>query len=109
MDKNREFSERDAQFEAHGANLLGISPDSIANHLNFREKFNLMVPLASDSDHIAIIAFGLWQIKKLYGREFMGLIRTSFIIAADSLIVAIIRAMRIRGHAQKCSRHCSIT
>lgn len=99
-DENREFSERAAQFAALGARLVGISPDGIAKHLKFRAKYDLAVPLAADPEHRAIIAFGLWQPKKLYGREFMGLVRTSFIIAADGTIVAIVRATRIRGHAQ---------
>ncbi|MCS6759065.1 MAG: peroxiredoxin [Candidatus Devosia euplotis] len=99
--ENHEFSERAAQFAALGARLVGISPDSIAKHVKFRGKHDLQAPLAADPEHHAIAAFDLWQPKKLYGREFMGLIRTSFIIAADGVIVAIIPATRIRGHAQK--------
>lgn len=100
-DENREFSERAAAFHALGARLVGISPDDIATHVKFRKKYNLTLPLASDPDHLAIEPFGLWKLKKLYGREFMGLIRTSFIIGADGRIARIIRATRILGHAQK--------
>ena len=100
-DENREFSELADQFAALGARLIGISPDSIADHQKFAGKYNLQVSLASDPDHLAIAAYGLWQLKKLYGREFMGLIRTSFLIAADGTIAAAIRATRIRGHAQR--------
>lgn len=99
--ENREFSERKAAFEALGARLIGISPNSTESHRKFRIKYSLQVSLASDPDRIAIEAFGLWQLKKLYGREFMGLIRTSFIINEDGRIVSIIRATRIAGHAQK--------
>jgi peroxiredoxin Q/BCP len=100
-DENKEFSDRMAAFHTLGARLVGISPDTIASHLKFRKKYDLLSPLAADPEHVAIEAFGLWQLKKLYGREFMGLIRTSFIIGADGRIARIIRATRILGHAQK--------
>ena len=100
-DENREFSERMDAFHALGARLVGISPDSVEKHRKFRSKYGLKSPLASDPERMAIEAYGLWKLKKLYGREFMGLIRTSFIIGADGRIVRIIRATRILGHAQK--------
>lgn len=100
-DENREFSERADAFAQLGARLVGISPDTVATHLKFRKKYNLVAPLAADPDHVAIEAFGVWKLKKLYGREFMGLIRTSFIIDAEGRVARIIRATRILGHAQK--------
>ena len=99
--ENREFSELSAQFARLGASLVGISPDSIDKHQKFRSKYGLLTDLAADPELAVVRAFGLWQLKKLYGREFMGLIRTSLIIAADGTIAAIIPATRIRGHAQK--------
>ncbi|HTM76394.1 MAG TPA: peroxiredoxin [Devosia sp.] len=101
VNENQEFSALSAQFAQHGAKLVGISPDNLESHAKFRAKYGLAVPLAADPDHHAIEAFGLWQLKKLYGREFMGLIRTSFIIGADGRIARTIRATRIVGHAQK--------
>lgn len=101
VDENREFSERAAAFAALGAVLLGISPDGVDSHVRFRRKYDLVPSLAADPDHLAIGAFGLWKLKKLYGREFMGLIRTSFIIDAHGRVASIVRATRIRGHAQK--------
>lgn len=100
-DENREFSDRAEAFAKLGARLVGISPDPIASHLKFRKKYDLQLPLASDPDHLAIETFGLWKLKKLYGREFMGLIRTSVIIGADGRVVRLMRATRIIGHAQK--------
>ena len=99
--ENQEFSKRKAAFENLGARLVGISPDTIESHTKFRRKYNLQVPLASDPDHVAIELFGLWQLKKLYGREFLGLIRTSFIIDAEGTVARIVRASRIAGHAEK--------
>ena len=101
VDENQEFSARADAFAALGARLVGISPDSIESHQKFRRKYGLVVPLAADPEHHAIAGFGLWKLKKLYGREFMGLIRTSFIIDAEGRVARIIRATRILGHAQK--------
>ena len=100
-DENVEFSDLSAEFAALGAVLLGISPNDIDSHKKFRAKYGLKVPLAADPERLAIEGFGIWQLKKLYGREFMGLIRTSFIIDAEGNIAAIIRATRIKGHAAK--------
>jgi peroxiredoxin Q/BCP len=100
-DENREFSDRAKAFADLGARLVGISPDTVESHIKFRKKYGLVLPLASDPDHLAIEPFGLWKLKKLYGREFMGLIRTSFIVGADGKVARITRATRILGHAQK--------
>jgi peroxiredoxin Q/BCP len=101
VDENQEFSDRLEQFEALGTRVVGISPESIESHRKFRQKYGLRIPLAADPEHRAIAAYGLWQMKSLYGREFMGLVRTSFIIDADGKIAWVIRATRIKGHAQK--------
>jgi len=101
VNENQEFSERADDFVRLGARLVGISPDTIESHIKFRNKYSLKVPLAADPERVAIEAFGLWKLKKLYGREFMGLIRTSFIIDAEGRVARIIRATRIVGHAQK--------
>jgi thioredoxin-dependent peroxiredoxin len=100
-DENQEFSDRAAAFVERGARLVGVSPDTLESHLKFRRKYGLTVPLAADPDRLAIESFGLWKLKKLYGREFMGLIRTTVIIGADGRIARIIKATRILGHAQK--------
>lgn len=101
IDENREFSALAAEFEARGAVLLGVSPDDLESHQRFRRKYDLAVPLAADPERAAIEAYGLWQLKKLYGREFMGLIRTSVIIDSEGRIARIVRATRIKGHAAK--------
>lgn len=100
-DENIEFSNLADEFAAAGAVLQGISPDTIEDHRKFRAKYDLRLPLVADPERQAIEAYGLWQLKKLYGREFMGLIRTSVIIGADGRIEQIIRATRIKGHAAK--------
>lgn len=101
VDENQEFSALAPDFAARGATLIGVSPDSVDSHRKFKAKYGLAVPLGADPDRTTIEAFGLWKMKKLYGREFMGLIRTSFIIDAEGRIAAIVRATRIKGHAAK--------
>jgi thioredoxin-dependent peroxiredoxin len=99
--ENVEFSALFEQFSARGATVIGVSPDDLASHRKFRDKYGLAVPLAADPERRTVEAFGLWQMKQLYGREFMGLIRTSFLIDADGRIARIVRATRIKGHAAK--------
>ena len=101
VSENQEFSALSGEFAQRGAILVGISPNDLETHRKFRAKYGLVVPLVADLDRVAIEAFGLWQLKKLYGREFMGLIRTSFIIDKDGRIARAVRATRIVGHAQK--------
>lgn len=100
-DENQEFSALAPEFAARGAVLVGVSPDEVEKHVKFRAKYGLVVPLGADPMRKTIEAFGLWQMKKLYGREFMGLVRTSFIIDAEGGIARIVRATRIKGHAAK--------
>ena len=99
--ENKEFSALAPEFAARGVKVIGISPDSLEKHGKFREKHSLSIPLAADPELTVIKAYDLWQPKKLYGREFMGLIRTSVLIGADGMLVRIIRATRVAGHAQK--------
>lgn len=101
VDENVEFSTLAPEFAARGAALIGVSPDPVESHVRFRRKYGLTVPLAADPDRTAISAFGLWQLKKLYGREFMGVIRASVLVAADGRIARVVRATRIKGHAAK--------
>lgn len=99
--ENKEFSTLAPEFAARGVTVIGISPDSLEKHSKFREKHALAIPLAADPELVAIKAYDLWQLKKLYGREFMGLIRTSFLIDANGTIARIVKATRVAGHAQK--------
>lgn len=99
--ENQEFSQLLPQFSGLGAVVAAISPDSVESHCSFRDKFALKVTLLADPDLSAVQAFGLWQLKKLWGVEYMGLVRTSFIIDPEGRIVAMLKATRIRGHAQK--------
>lgn len=101
VDENQEFSALADAFAERDTVLVGVSPDPVESHRKFRAKYGLVVPLGADPERSMIEAFGLWQLKKLYGREFMGLVRTSFIVDAKGRVARIIRATRIKGHAAK--------
>lgn len=99
--ENIEFTDLMPEFRKLKAVVVGISPDTVEKHCTFRDKYNLGVPLASDPDHAVIDAYGLWQLKKLWGVEFMGVERATVIVDPDGKVAAIIHATRIKGHAAK--------
>lgn len=99
--ENREFSALAKRFADLGVVVLGISPDTIASHCAFRDKYGLDIPLAADPDHIAIGAYGVWGPKTTFGHHLIGLIRTTFLIDRDGRIAEIFKVTRIKGHAEK--------
>jgi peroxiredoxin Q/BCP len=99
--ENQEFSALLPEFKALGVAVVGLSPDSIESHCKFRDKFRLTVPLLADDGAKVTKRYGLWQLKKLWGVEYMGLVRTTFLIDAKGKIAGIFRATRIRDHAAK--------
>jgi peroxiredoxin Q/BCP len=99
--ENLEFSAAMPAFEAAGVAVAGISPDTVETHCRFRDKHRLAVPLLADPDRKVIGLYGVWGLKKLYGREYEGLIRTSVLIDTGGRIAAIQPARRIRGHAER--------
>lgn len=99
--ENIEFTDLMPEFRKLKAVVVGISPDTVEKHCTFRDKYNLGVPLASDPDHAVIDAYGLWQLKKLWGVEYMGVKRATVVIDAEGTIAAVIYAARIKGHAAK--------
>lgn len=99
--ENMEFTALLPQFTRAGAVVVGISPDSLEKHCAFRDKHGLAVPLLADPDRKAISAYGLWQLKKMFGIEFMGVKRATVIVSPDGLVAEIIHATRIIGHAER--------
>ncbi len=99
--ENIEFTDLMPEFKKLKAAVVGISPDTVEKHCTFRDKYNLGVPLASDPDHGVIDAYGLWQLKKLWGTEFMGVKRATVVIDAEGKVAALLYATRIKGHAAK--------
>jgi thioredoxin-dependent peroxiredoxin len=88
------------EFEAAGARIIGVSPDSVASHQRFRTKYRLGFPLAADESRLAIEAYGVWRRKTLFGRTYMGVERSTFLIDGDGRIARIWRKVRAKGHAE---------
>ncbi|MDF0601409.1 peroxiredoxin [Psychromarinibacter sp. C21-152] len=93
-----DFSEALATFEAAGARVLGVSRDTVRRHDNFRDKHGLDVPLLSDAEDEVCEDYGVWVEKKMYGRSFMGIERSTFLIDADGLVQRIWRKVKVPGH-----------
>ncbi len=81
------FSERYPQFMEKGAVVLGVSKDTVASHKKFEEKYGLAFPLLSDVDKKVIEAYDVWKEKKLYGKVSMGVLRTTYLIDEDGVII----------------------
>ena len=81
------------------AALYGVSPDSVKSHVKFRDKFNLPFGLLADDDHAVSEAYGVWGPKKFMGKEYMGVDRTTFIIAPDGKIARVMEKVKPAGHA----------
>jgi thioredoxin-dependent peroxiredoxin len=96
-----DFTFEKAGFDSEGAVVLGISADSQESHLKFREKNNLKHSLLSDTEKHSLETYGVWQTKKLYGREFKGIVRTTFLIDPKGFIVYIWPKVKVEDHAQE--------
>ena len=87
-------------FEGLDAIVLGVSPDSPKKHRNFIEKKELKITLLADEEKELCSTFGVWQRKKNYGREYMGVVRSTFIIDPDGKIAAKWEKVRVKGHVE---------
>ncbi|MBW8855757.1 MAG: peroxiredoxin, partial [Bradyrhizobium sp.] len=94
-----DFTRLESAFADEGAAVLGISADTVKAQESFRAKHQLSVPLISDEQHEMLEAYGAWGEKSMYGRNFMGIIRTTILIGADRRIARIWRNVRVDGHA----------
>ncbi len=95
-----DFSQALEEFDKLGAVILGVSPDSVQSHRRFREKHNLRVTLLSDPEHRVLEAYGAWGLKKRYGREYYGVIRSTFLIDPEGRIVRVWPNVRVKGHVE---------
>ncbi len=99
-----DFRDRYEQFLDAGFEIVGISPDPPERNARFREKEGLPFRLLSDTDHRVAEAFGAWGTKKNYGREYEGLIRSTFVIEPDGTISHAYRNVRAKGHVERLAR-----
>ncbi len=86
------------RFGAKGVKVLGVSPDNQASHERFRKKYELTFPLLADTERKLCEAYGVWVKKKNYGREYMGVERSTFVVGADGKIEQAWRGVRVPGH-----------
>jgi len=86
------------KFGKLNAEIIGISPDSSASHKKFADKYDLPFTLLSDEDKKAVEAYGVWKEKSMYGRKYMGVERTTFIINGDGKIKKIFNKVKVPGH-----------
>jgi peroxiredoxin Q/BCP len=96
-----DFSKYHAAFTKAGAVVIGVSPDSVKKHEKFKSKHGLAMPLVADEARQAIEAYGVWGEKTMFGRKYMGVIRSTFLIDRDGKIARIWRNVRVSGHAEE--------
>lgn len=94
------FTALAGEFERVGTWVIGVSKDSPASHVKFRDKYDLKVRLLSDADGSACEAFGTWVEKSMYGRKYMGIDRATFLIDRDGVIKGAWRKVKVPGHAE---------
>jgi thioredoxin-dependent peroxiredoxin len=93
-----EFSTRKGEFDALGAAIVGVSPDTAKSHDKFKAKHALSIHLAADAERKTVEAYGVWGEKSMYGRKYMGVERSTFLIGRDGRIATIWRKVRLKGH-----------
>ena len=95
------FRDNIQPIQAKNAVVLGISPDSVKSHQSFINKQNLNFTLLSDPDHKVADAYGAWGEKSMYGKKYMGILRTTFVIGKDGNIKNVFEKVRPEGHAEE--------
>ncbi len=95
----KSFTDLAQDFATAGATVIGISPDSVASHAKFKSKHGLDVILAADEEKSVVEAYGVWVQKSMYGRKYMGVERSTFLIDAKGRIAEVWRKVKVPGHA----------
>jgi peroxiredoxin Q/BCP len=93
------FRDEIAEFDASGTRVIGVSPDSITSHVKFRDKHGLPFTLLSDPEHVLAEAYGVWVEKSMYGRTYMGIERSTFVIDPDGTLEHALYKVKTAGHA----------
>ena len=96
-----EFSQNYDDFIANDSVIIGISPDSVKSHENFIKKHDLKHILLSDEDKNVSKLYGVWQVRKNYGREYLGIVRTTFVIDKNGDILKVYKSVKAKDHAAK--------
>jgi peroxiredoxin Q/BCP len=93
-----DFRDATERLSAHNTVIIGISTDDVARHERFIAKYDLPYVLLADPEHQVCEQFGIWQMKKLYGREYMGIVRSTFLINEKGVLVEEWRNIKVKGH-----------
>ena len=96
----KDFTRLASDFRQLGVTVVGISPDSIAKHMNFRKKHSLEVRLAADEDHAVADRYGVWAQKSMFGRKYMGIERSTFLIDRRGDVAEAWHKVSVPGHAE---------
>ncbi len=96
-----DFRDRKGEFDDLGTVILGVSPDGVASHQRFRDKFDLNFKLLCDPEHTLAQAYGVWREKTNYGRTYMGIVRSTFVIDESGQVTQIYDNVRAKGHAAR--------
>src|SRR5690349_20572513 len=99
--ESKEFSESAKQFAAQDAVIVGVSPDKVDAQCKFKLKYGFPFPLLADVDHKVAEAYGVWKEKSMYGRKYMGIERSTFLIGKDGKIRKRFSKVKPAGHAQE--------
>ncbi len=95
------FRDEYADFQSKGIVVLGISPDSVKAQSSFSSKYDFPYHLLADTEHAVAEAYGVWALKKMYGKEYYGIARTTFVIDEDGNIVHVFEKVKPENHAQE--------
>lgn len=95
------FRDNYAAFEENGIVVLGVSPDDPRSHAKFIQKFDLPFTLLADTDHAVAESYGVWGLKKFMGKEYMGVLRTTFVIGPDQNLIKIFSNVKPENHYQE--------
>jgi len=95
-----DFRDTAPAYEKLNAVVLGVSADSVGSHAKFRSKFDLNFPLLADEDHAVCEAYGVWKERSMYGRKFMGIERSTFLIDEKGVVAEVWRNVKPKGHAE---------
>jgi peroxiredoxin Q/BCP len=99
-----DFRDRSDRFLAAGFAVVGVSPDPPSRLATFKEREHLNFPLLSDEDHTVAAAYGAWGAKKNYGREYEGLIRSTFVIDPSGVVTHAFRNVKAKGHVERLAK-----
>ena len=97
----QDFTKYTQQFQELGAEIVGVSPDSEQSHGKFISKHQLSIKLLSDPEHQVIEQYGVWRLKKFMGKEYMGVVRSTFLIDPEGKIAGVWDKVRVKAHVEK--------